>query len=133
MMEPQHFLVVLELKKTIQFHLYLIMAYLSGAKLDAKQVVNNLTYIEKSIQQRETILPKLIRFVLPQGSEQTARLHVARTIVRSAERRIVQYINNKNKKVKNDDIILRYLNRLSDLLFILARKYSKQEVAMKEV
>jgi cob(I)alamin adenosyltransferase len=62
-------------------------------------------------------LPELRSFVLPGGSEAAARLHVARTICRRAEREVLLGA----QEVELNPLVLRYLNRLSDLLFILAR------------
>ena len=62
-------------------------------------------------------LPELRSFVLPGGTEASARLHVARTICRRAERDVLLGA----REVDLNPLVLRYLNRLSDLLFILAR------------
>jgi cob(I)alamin adenosyltransferase len=62
-------------------------------------------------------LPELRSFVLPGGTEAAARLHVARTICRRAERDVLL----GSQEVDLNPLVLRYLNRLSDLLFILAR------------
>ena len=62
-------------------------------------------------------LPELRSFVLPGGTEVSARLHVARTICRRAERDVLLGA----QEVELNPLVLRYLNRLSDLLFILAR------------
>ena len=62
-------------------------------------------------------LPELRSFVLPGGIEASARLHVARTICRRAERDVLLGA----QEVDLNPLVLRYLNRLSDLLFILAR------------
>ena len=62
-------------------------------------------------------LPELRSFVLPGGTEAAARLHVARTICRRAERDVLL----GSQEVELNPLVLRYLNRLSDLLFILAR------------
>ena len=62
-------------------------------------------------------LPELRSFVLPGGTEASARLHVARTICRRAERDVLLGA----QEVDLNPLVLRYLNRLSDLLFILAR------------
>jgi len=62
-------------------------------------------------------LPPLKDFILPGGSEAAARCHLARTVCRRAERLMVSLA-----KVENiNEVSLRYLNRLSDLLFVLAR------------
>ncbi len=62
-------------------------------------------------------LPELRSFVLPGGTEAAARLHVARTICRRAEREVLL----GSEEVELNPLVLAYLNRLSDLLFILAR------------
>ena len=62
-------------------------------------------------------LPELRSFVLPGGSEAAARLHVARTLCRRAERDALV----ASQELELYPLVLRYLNRLSDLLFILAR------------
>ena len=62
-------------------------------------------------------LPELRSFVLPGGTEAAARLHVARTICRRAEREVLLGA----QAVELNPLVLAYLNRLSDLLFILAR------------
>jgi cob(I)alamin adenosyltransferase len=62
-------------------------------------------------------LPELRSFVLPGGTEASARLHIARTICRRAERDVLLGA----QEVDLNPLVLRYLNRLSDLLFILAR------------
>ena len=62
-------------------------------------------------------LPELKSFVLPGGSELAARLHVARAVCRRAERAVL----DAAERVELNPLVLVYLNRLSDLLFILAR------------
>jgi len=62
-------------------------------------------------------LPELKSFVLPGGTEASARLHVARTVCRRVEREVL----DASREVELDPLALVYLNRLSDLLFILAR------------
>jgi cob(I)alamin adenosyltransferase len=62
-------------------------------------------------------LPELKSFVLPGGTEAAARLHVARTVCRRAEREALA----TSQEVEINPLVLVYLNRLSDLLFILAR------------
>ena len=62
-------------------------------------------------------LPELRSFELPGGTEASARLHVARTVCRRAEREVLLGA----QEIELNPLVLRYLNRLSDLLFILAR------------
>jgi cob(I)alamin adenosyltransferase len=66
-------------------------------------------------------LPELRSFVLPGGTEAAARLHVARTICRRAEREVLLCSPLGAEEVELNPLVLVYLNRLSDLLFILAR------------
>lgn len=72
--------------------------------------------LEKAIDAAEEGLPPLKSFVLPGGSPQAAALHLARTVCRRAERGVLAL----DVPARNDIVI--YLNRLSDLLFVLARK-----------
>jgi len=71
--------------------------------------------LEELIDRMETELPPLRRFILAGGAPAGAALHVARTVCRRAERRIVAL------DPPVDPVLLRYVNRLSDLLFVLAR------------
>lgn len=73
--------------------------------------------LEAAIDQHEATLPKLTQFVLPGGSAAAARLHLARCVCRRAERAVVTL--GQREPVR--EIATRYLNRLSDLLFVLAR------------
>jgi cob(I)alamin adenosyltransferase len=111
----------------IQHDLYTIMAYLSGAQLKKNDLEENVYSMEKQIDQLDKTLPTLTRFILPQGSEISVRLHLARAKVRSAERRIVEFVEQKQSRNVEDDITIQYVNRLSDFLFMLARKYNPEE------
>ena len=71
--------------------------------------------LEQLIDQLEEELPPLRRFILAGGTPAGAALHVARTVCRRAERRMV------GLEPPIDPVLLRYVNRLSDLLFVLAR------------
>jgi cob(I)alamin adenosyltransferase len=73
--------------------------------------------LEQYCDEANTALPELRSFVIPGGSEVAARLHVARAVCRRVEREVVAVAG---ERVVNP-IALVYLNRLSDLLFILAR------------
>jgi cob(I)alamin adenosyltransferase len=73
--------------------------------------------LEKEIDAAEAELAPLRNFILPGGGETAARLHVARTACRSAERRVVEFAQTNSVPA----VILIYLNRLSDWLFVQAR------------
>lgn len=73
--------------------------------------------IEKAIDHFDAQLERLKNFILPGGSKSASLLHICRTISRRAERRVVAL----NDTVKLGDNIIIFLNRLSDLFFVLAR------------
>lgn len=77
-------------------------------------------------------LPILTNFILPGGGKAGAQLHVARTIARRVERRVIEL----SQKEKVDGSIIRYFNRLSDLLFTMSRyvnfKEKKKETVWKK-
>jgi len=75
--------------------------------------------LERHIDAWNADLAPLTSFVLPGGSPLAARLHLARTVCRRAER-LVSHLTELEPQRVNPDV-LRYLNRLSDLLFVLAR------------
>jgi cob(I)alamin adenosyltransferase len=79
------------------------------------------TELEKCIDEFETHLDELKNFILPGGSEGAALLHIGRTICRRAEREVVAL----KKSVTIGDNIIIFLNRLSDLLFVLSRIENK--------
>ncbi len=74
--------------------------------------------LEKDIDLLDSTLPRHNSFILPAGTAESARASVARTVARRAERRIITLIQTG---VEVDPAVLRYINRLSDYLFILAR------------
>jgi len=71
--------------------------------------------LEQAIDRLEATLPPLRRFILPGGSPAGSLLHLARTVCRRAERRVI------GLGPAVDPILIVYLNRLSDLLFVMAR------------
>lgn len=75
--------------------------------------------LEKAIDRFEANLPILKTFILPGGSRGAAWLHLARTVCRRAERRVVTLMSDQQQAISGT--ILVYLNRLADLLFVLAR------------
>jgi cob(I)alamin adenosyltransferase len=106
---------------TVQRHLYLLMSHLSATPEARSQYPGlseaEVTWLEDAIAEVESSLPQLKDFVLPGESHGGAACHVARTIVRRAERRVIAFSEiEPTLSVPN----LAYLNRLSSLLFVLA-------------
>lgn len=79
---------------------------------------DDVAWLETRIDQITANLPEERRFLLPGGSEDAALLHIARTVCRRAERRVVTLAG---RQPVNPDAVS-YLNRLSDYLFVLARR-----------
>lgn len=77
----------------------------------------DVTRLEHAIDAHEAALEPLREFILPGGSAKAASLHLARTVCRRAERAVVAL----GRDARVSPAILQYLNRLSDLLFVLAR------------
>jgi|SRR5581483_5909574 len=118
-------------KELMKVHndLFLLGSILSGYK------TKNISYFKVRVEHFEKLidlwwkkLPELHNFVLPSGGKAGAQLHFCRTLARRAERRTVQL----SKKEKVDPSILIYFNRLSDLLFTMAR-YCNYKEKRKEI
>lgn len=78
---------------------------------------DDVTALERIIDRLDSELPALTRFVLPGGSPLAAHLHLARTVCRRAERRVTALAERDAVEPR----MVRYLNRLADLLFVMAR------------
>ncbi|MDE3057470.1 MAG: cob(I)yrinic acid a,c-diamide adenosyltransferase [Bacteroidota bacterium] len=105
----------------VQRDLFLVGSELAvpGKKMPQTRLIgsSHIALLEKTIDTLDAKLPKLTLFILPGGASAAAHLHFARTVCRRAERRVVHL-------AKSEDIgkpLIVYLNRLSDLLFVLAR------------
>ena len=85
---------------------------------------SQIDYLEKQIDKYNESLQPLRTFVLPSGTPASALMHVARTVVRRAERNTWHAIHSFGGGV--NPITAKYLNRLSDLLFVLARTANKE-------
>jgi cob(I)alamin adenosyltransferase len=81
--------------------------------------------LEQIIDRFEAELEPLRNFILPGGSPGASALHLARAVVRRAERRTVTLWHAESDQVNGE--VLRYLNRLADLLFVLARAANHRE------
>jgi cob(I)alamin adenosyltransferase len=108
--------------KQIQNELFVISAEIASppGKMPASITPINETCIrqlEEKIDALQAALPELRHFILPGGTEGAAFLHSARTVTRRAERLLVKLMES----VPVREELLIYLNRLSDLLFVMAR------------
>lgn len=83
----------------------------------------NVIWLEKTIDELDKKLPHLHKFILPGGSKAGALAHLARAVCRRAERSVVAL---KEKEAVRTDLV-KYLNRLSDFLFIIARHINYKE------
>jgi cob(I)alamin adenosyltransferase len=106
-----------------QRDLYLLMAELAAATPEAAARVNGLPrgrvgWLEGTIDELVTKLPPLRVFVVPGDSPANAALHLARAVVRRAERQVARLVHQGD--VPNPEL-MPYLNRLSSLLFVLTR------------
>jgi cob(I)alamin adenosyltransferase len=119
----------------VQSDLFTLGAELSSAAgHEARLGIPLLTHddaarLEQAIDEAEAPLPPLKNFILPGGPPDVAALHLARTIVRRAERRVLTLA--KRETVRTE--VLVYLNRLADLLFVLARRAVHENGAFAEV
>lgn len=84
---------------------------------------DDVAALEAAIDRLEADLPPLTRFVLPGGVPLAAQLHFARTVCRRAERRVTALASREAV----DPRIVRWLNRLADLLFVMARWVNRHE------
>ncbi len=91
------------------------------ARLDIKPIAQeDIDFLEHRIDQMDQSLPPMTHFVLPGGHEQVSICHICRTVCRRAERKAT-LLNEVSPVSEN---LIKYLNRLSDYLFVLARKLS---------
>ena len=116
---------------TVQRDLFTVGAQLAdpSARVEAKRGDkaafgdDKITQIENWIDQFESSLPPLRQFILPGGSKGGAALHHARTVCRRAERRVVEL----SEVIELSVLLITYLNRLSDFLFITARVENQRQ------
>ncbi|MBN8702852.1 MAG: cob(I)yrinic acid a,c-diamide adenosyltransferase [Bacteroidetes bacterium] len=84
-------------------------------------IETDITYLEKHIDEMEVLLPPMRSFVLPGGHATVSLCHVSRCICRRAERNIIHL----SEVSSVPEIVIQYMNRLSDYLFMLSRKLAQ--------
>ena len=117
-----------QILKLIQYNLFKIETLIavgtqigSNTEFDSEKYLmteQDVTILEEEIDKMNTILPELKNFILPSGNIAMCYCHVARTVCRRAERIIIKL--DFSDKI-SDRIMIKYINRLSDYLFTLAR------------
>ena len=113
---------------SIQNKLFTIGAHLANdkekgvIKLPALNI-EIIKILEKSIDRMEEDLKPLTKFILPGGHPTVSQTHICRSVCRRAERSIIRF-NDINDNV--NQIIIQYLNRLSDYFFVLSRKLANE-------
>lgn len=83
--------------------------------------MDDIVMLEDKMDEMTDSLPELKHFILPGGHQAVSTTHIARCVCRRAERLVVHL----SKKEKVEPLVIQYLNRLSDYLFILSRKTAK--------
>lgn len=115
---------------SVQDRLFSIGSHLAADPEKNKMVLpeifeGDVTALENAIDKMEELLPEMKHFVLPGGHIHVSYAHIARTVCRRAERAVLKLAENE----KVEPIIPRYLNRLSDYVFVLSRYMSQQRNA----
>lgn len=113
------------LLKSIQNELFVVGADLSNPNLNDKKnrvTLDMILNLEKNIDKYEAELTPLANFILPGGNILASNIHHVRTIIRRAETNII--ILNQQEKINQNCI--KYVNRLSDLFFVLGRVLNKR-------
>ncbi|MUK88315.1 cob(I)yrinic acid a,c-diamide adenosyltransferase [Ornithinibacillus sp. L9] len=121
------FLEIMHRVQTILFHVGAELATPNDKEVTWKLKKEHIEELEKQIDEWDINLEPLKNFILPSGNSTSSALHTARTIVRRAERTAV----GLGDEVKNP-LVVQYLNRLSDFLFVAAR-YTNKELQGKEI
>jgi cob(I)alamin adenosyltransferase len=103
-------------------------AKVADKKAKAALGAERVTRLEEAIDEREAQLPPLRAFILPGGAPLAAQLHLARGVCRRAERAISALAAAETL----DPLLLVYVNRLSDLLFVLARRANQRAGVAEE-
>ena len=123
-----------ELLKEIQDRLFTIGSDLASEPEQVRKkkipdlLEEDILLLEKEMDAMDTEIPPLRAFVLPGGHQSVSFTHLARTVCRRAERLVIRL----SAEEETNALIIKYLNRLSDYLFVLSRKMT-QELGSEEV
>jgi cob(I)alamin adenosyltransferase len=119
-LDPEIFADVIEDLQKIQHELFDCGGDLANisAKREIKLHQESIDYLESRIDELTAEAPELERFILPGGTKPAASIHIARTVTRRAERLVVKLSKTDRKP---PEIAQKFLNRLSDYFFALAR------------
>jgi len=123
-----------ELLKEIQDRLFTIGSDLASEPEQVRKkkipdlLEEDILLLEKEMDAMDTEIPPLRAFVLPGGHQSVSFTHLARTVCRRAERLVIRL----SAEEEINTLIIKYLNRLSDYLFVLSRKMT-QELGSEEV
>lgn len=107
----------------IQQTLFCIQAELGGSKISVTK--DQTLYLEKIISEIESVLPPITSFIIAGGGEIGAYLDIVRTIARRTERQLVLLREKKERSISDESIT--FMNRLSSILYALARFANYQE------
>lgn len=113
---------------SIQQDLFTCASCIAGNNINMDGIQERIRDIEETIDAMDKSVPDLHNFILPGGSPAGALAHVVRTICRKTERMVVKE-NTRGRY----DVVVAYLNRVSDLLFVLARFINKIDGAKEEL
>ncbi|MFB6355528.1 MAG: cob(I)yrinic acid a,c-diamide adenosyltransferase [bacterium] len=117
-----------EISREIQNHLHIICASLANTNRSEDQPEikqENIEWLEDTVDELEESLPDLQSFILPGGSKAGSHFHLARSVCRRAERRTV-IVQNQDEDNFNPKVV-KYLNRLSDALFVMGRSINHEQ------
>ena len=109
----------------VQHKLFNIGSYLATdqetteIQVPSRVTEESVARIEREIDRLDAELPKMRAFILPGGCRSAALAHVCRTVCRRAEREIYRLVETA---VPVEELVLKFINRLSDYIFVLARK-----------
>ena len=116
-----------QLLKQIENDLFDIGSCIAGSLADSTPTApisdNRIAELESAIDHWDATVPPLQAFILPSGAPAGCRLHMARSVCRRAERQLVALVESMDGNALVTESV--YLNRLSDLLFVLARSMNQ--------